>query len=58
MRLKHWLRWISRSDVACEEGASMTGFTRAAQKAAVGELLTDNLKDFAGLEDGFSSVAP
>jgi hypothetical protein len=31
---------------------------RAAQKAAVEELLTDNLNDFAGLEDGFSSVPP
>jgi hypothetical protein len=31
---------------------------RAAQKAGVEELLTDNLGDFAGLEDGFSSMAP
>ena len=31
---------------------------RAAQKAGVAELLTDNLNDFAGLEDGFSSAAP
>ncbi len=31
---------------------------RAAQKAKVDELLTDNLNDFAGLEDGFSSMAP
>jgi len=31
---------------------------RAAQKAGVAELLTDNLSDFAGLEDGFSSMAP
>ena len=31
---------------------------RAAQKAKVDELLTDNLNDFAGLDDGFSSMAP
>jgi hypothetical protein len=31
---------------------------RAAQKAGVEELLTDNLSDFAGLEDGFSTMAP
>jgi predicted nucleic acid-binding protein len=31
---------------------------RAAHKAGVQELLTDNLQDFAGLEDGFSVVAP
>jgi predicted nucleic acid-binding protein len=31
---------------------------RAAQKAKVTELLTDNLSDFAGLERGFSVVAP
>jgi len=31
---------------------------RAAKKAGVEELLTDNLNDFAGLEDGFSSVPP
>jgi hypothetical protein len=31
---------------------------RAAQKAGVAELLTDNLSDFAGLEDGFSVIAP
>lgn len=30
----------------------------AAQKAKVTELLTDNLADFAGLEDGFSVVRP
>ena len=30
----------------------------AAQKAGVTELLTDNLNDFAGLEDGFSAMAP
>jgi hypothetical protein len=31
---------------------------RAARKAGVAELLTDNLSDFAGLEDGFSVAAP
>jgi predicted nucleic acid-binding protein len=31
---------------------------RAAQKAGVQELLTDNLNDFAGLEEGFSSMPP
>ena len=31
---------------------------RAAQKAGVNELLTDNLNDFAGLEDGFSLMPP
>jgi hypothetical protein len=31
---------------------------RAARKAGVVELLTDNLSDFAGLEDGFSVAAP
>lgn len=31
---------------------------RAAQKAGVAELLTDNLADFAGLEDGFSVLRP
>jgi uncharacterized protein YdiU (UPF0061 family) len=31
---------------------------RAAQKAGVEELLTDNLNDFAGLEEGFSSMPP
>ena len=31
---------------------------RAAQKMQVAELLTDNLSDFAGLEDGFSIMAP
>ena len=31
---------------------------RAAQKAGVSELLTDNLNDFAGLEDGFSVAVP
>ena len=31
---------------------------RAAKKAGVTELFTDNLRDFAGLEDGFSVVAP
>jgi predicted nucleic acid-binding protein len=31
---------------------------RAAQKARVEELLTDNLIDFAGFEDGFTSVPP
>jgi hypothetical protein len=30
---------------------------RAAQKPGVVVLLTDNLSDFAGLEDGFSTVA-
>jgi len=31
---------------------------RAAHKAGATELLTDNLNDFLGLEDGFSVVAP
>ena len=31
---------------------------RAARKAGVAELLTDNLADFAGLEDGFSVLRP
>ncbi len=31
---------------------------RAAKKAEVAELITDNLSDFAGLEDGFISKAP
>ena len=31
---------------------------RAARKAGVAELLTDNLRDFTGLEDGFSVAAP
>lgn len=31
---------------------------RAAQKAGVTELLTGNMNDFAGLEDGFSVVMP
>jgi hypothetical protein len=31
---------------------------RAAQKAKVAELLTDNFADFAGLEDGFSVSPP
>jgi predicted nucleic acid-binding protein len=31
---------------------------RAAQKAKVTELLTDNFADFAGLEDGFSILPP
>ena len=31
---------------------------RAAHKANVAELLTDNLGDFAGLEDGFSVLPP
>ena len=31
---------------------------RAAQKAKVSELLTDNFADFAGLEDGFSVSPP
>jgi predicted nucleic acid-binding protein len=30
----------------------------AAQKAGVAELLTDNLSDFVGLEDGFSLAVP
>ena len=30
----------------------------AARKAGVAELVTDNLSDFMGLEDGFSLVAP
>lgn len=30
----------------------------AARKAGVGELLTDNRADFAGLEDGFSVLPP
>jgi predicted nucleic acid-binding protein len=30
----------------------------AAKKAEVAELVTDNLGDFTGLEDGFSLVAP
>lgn len=31
---------------------------RAAQKANVAELVTDNFADFAGLEDGFSVLPP
>jgi hypothetical protein len=31
---------------------------RAAEKAKVAVLLTDNFADFAGLEDGFSVVPP
>jgi hypothetical protein len=31
---------------------------RAASKAEAEELLTDNLNDFAGLEDGFVSAPP
>ena len=31
---------------------------RAAHKAKVAELLTDNMGDFAGLEDGFSILPP
>lgn len=31
---------------------------RAAQKAGVAELMTDNLTDFDGLEDGFAVLAP
>ena len=31
---------------------------QAARKAKVSELFTDNLRDFAGLEDGFSVVSP
>src|SRR5437867_12239731 len=31
---------------------------RAAQKAKVAELLTDNFADFTGLEDGFSVLPP
>jgi hypothetical protein len=31
---------------------------RAARKAGVAELLTDNLSDFAGLNEGFSVAAP
>lgn len=31
---------------------------RAAKKAGVAQLLTDNFADFAGLEDGFTVAAP
>ncbi|MGO8698762.1 MAG: hypothetical protein ACLQVY_13695 [Limisphaerales bacterium] len=31
---------------------------RAARKAGAAELVTDNLNDFAGLEDGFRCLAP
>jgi hypothetical protein len=31
---------------------------RAAKKAGVEQLLTDNFADFAGLEDGFTVAAP